>query len=184
MRFTLTYRGLLKADGSPKDKQLVRRSLHPQLAALWRLPPLQKLRSTMLDPVQTMRPSVIAEVGPFRFAPLVSRHYQMAAKLHITFLRPGPPGSLLTQGGDIDNRLKTLFDALRMPDKLSELPKSDVPRDDEDPFFCVLEDDSLITDISLSTDTLLAPAGKNDVDLMIQVETRILEPSFYNLPLA
>jgi hypothetical protein len=88
-------------------------------------------------------------------------------------LRPEPPGALITQGGDIDNRLKTLFDALRMPHNLSELPKGSVPDVDQDPFFCLLEDDNLITAVSVKTDRLLVPTeNKNEVHLDIQIETR------------
>lgn len=36
--------------------------------------------------------------------------------------------------GDIDNRIKTLLDALRKPKDISELPKVDLPGDGEDPF--------------------------------------------------
>ena len=184
MRFTLQYQGSLRSNGRPKDKQLIRRALHAQLSALWQLPPLKKLRSTMLDPLQSMRPAVISRVGGFNFAPLVSSKYQMGAKVKVIFLRPGPPGNVLTQGGDIDNRMKTLFDALRMPQTPDELPARDAPGPDEDPFFCVLEDDSLVTEVTVATDVLLAPVAKNEVHLLIQVETVLLEPNFYNLPLA
>jgi hypothetical protein len=184
MRFTLQYRGPLKANGRPSDKQPIRRVFHKQLAHLWQVPPLNKLRATMLDPQQSLRPSVVAQLGGFNFAPLVSSKYQMGAKIKVLFLRPGPPGNLLTQGGDIDNRMKTLFDALRMPNKVTELPARDVPSAHENPFFCVLEDDSLITELAVSTDMLLTQTAKDEAQLLIQVETTLLEPSFYNLPLA
>lgn len=51
--------------------------------------------------------------------------------------------------GDIDNRLKTLFDALRLPNQTNELVGYDNPAPDENPFFCLLEDDSLITHVSV-----------------------------------
>ena len=43
--------------------------------------------------------------------------------LKILFLRKEGPGKLILQGGDIDNRLKTLLDALKMPSDLSEIVK-------------------------------------------------------------
>jgi integrase len=53
---------------------------------------------------------------------------------------------MLIKSGDIDGRLKTIFDALRMPKNLDETARQK-PQDDEDPFFCLLEDDKLISEI-------------------------------------
>jgi hypothetical protein len=53
--------------------------------------------------------SVLREMSPFTFAPLVTEEMSLFAQLEIELLRPEPPGHLLTQGGDIDNRMKTLF---------------------------------------------------------------------------
>ncbi len=51
--------------------------------------------------------------------------------------------------------MKTLFDALRVPEK-KQLAKI-TPQDDENPFFCLLEDDALITGFCVTTDALLEP---------------------------
>src|SRR5438093_1644247 len=106
MRFTLTFRGPLPVKASPSDKQLIRRQLHPQLKQLWSVAPLNKQTYTLLSEEQTIRPCVISRLSPFRFAPLVSTKLHLIAKLEIFFLRPEAPGNLVTQGGDIDNRLK------------------------------------------------------------------------------
>lgn len=179
MRFTLTYRGPLPVKASPKDKQLIRRQIHPQLMRLWSLPPLDKQIYTLLSEEQTIRPCIISRLNGFRFAPLVSTKLHLIAKLEIIFLRPEAPGNLVTQGGDIDNRLKTLFDSLRMPRVVGELPANDTPQQNEDPFFCLLEDDALITEISVKTDMLLDPvAHKSSTELLIRVETGSVEPGW------
>jgi hypothetical protein len=176
MRFTLTFEGALPANGGSAAKQTIRRQIHPQLKQLWSLPPLDKHTNTLLSEEQTIRPCVISRLENFRFAPLVSTKLKLIAKLQILFLRPEPPGNLVTQGGDIDNRLKTLFDALRMPRTTDELPLNDMPQEDENPFFCLLEDDSLITEISVSTDMLLAASSqKSSAKLFIRVETAAVE---------
>jgi hypothetical protein len=109
----------------------------------------------------------------------------MIAKLQVFFLRPEAPGNLITQGGDIDNRLKTLFDALRMPRVVAELPTNDTPREGEDPFFCLLEDDALITEIDVKTDMLLdAAAKKSSAELLIRIETSAVAMSWSNMDLA
>jgi hypothetical protein len=58
------------------------------------------------------------------------------AELQLELLRPEPPERLLTEAGDMDNRLKTLFDALTMPRHADALPKNIQPESDETPFFC------------------------------------------------
>jgi hypothetical protein len=52
--------------------------------------------------------------GGRRFIPLVTEEMCLRCSLDVLFLRPDIAGKVL-QGGDIDNRLKTLFDALRLP---------------------------------------------------------------------
>jgi hypothetical protein len=64
----------------------------------------------------------------------VCSQLRLVARLSIVMLRPEPPGSIITAGGDIDNRLKTLFDALRMPKVISEIPNGDAPQIGETPF--------------------------------------------------
>jgi hypothetical protein len=83
-------------------------------------------------------------------------------------LRPEAPGQTLIKGGDIDNRLKTLFDALRIP-KAGEIMESPDNEGGRNPFFCLLEDDSLINHISVTTDLLLGDVHPNEVRLVIAV---------------
>ncbi|SCK49227.1 hypothetical protein VAR608DRAFT_4898 [Variovorax sp. HW608] len=187
MRFTLTYRGPLPANGNPRDKQVIRRQLHPQLKHLFTYPPLKSRVDTMLaDPAveSAHRPSIVEKVGLFRFAPVVTTKYHLVATLELLFLRPEPPGSLISRGGDIDNRLKTLFDALRMPRVESEIPKGDSPATDEDPFFCLLQEDTLITELDVKTDVLLDPsADPSQAHLFIRVRTETVVGTFANLDL-
>jgi len=88
----------------------------------------------------------------------------------------------VTQGGDIDNRLKTLLDSLRIPQNKDELPRDDSPRDGEDPFYCLLEDDKLITRLDITSDTLLEPqSSPSDVDLVIRVHTKVTQVTCANI---
>jgi hypothetical protein len=87
--------------------------------------------------------------------------------------------------GDIDNRLKTLLDELRIPEA-GENYSARQPAADEDPFFCLLEDDKLITRIAVETDDLLQPLkGKSSIDpadsrLVITVKIRPYHFTPYN----
>jgi hypothetical protein len=181
MQFTLIYRGLLPANGDARSKQLIRRQLHPQLKHLFSYSPLSGRTSTMLCEIQTLRPNIIEHLDNFRFAPIITTRYDLVASIELLFLRPEPPGRLITQGGDIDNRLKTLFDALRMPRVPDEIPNGDVPLEGENPFFCLLQDDALITDINVKTDVLLDPnAHQSEAHLFIRVRTTTVETTYNN----
>ncbi|MDB5472820.1 MAG: hypothetical protein JWP99_123 [Devosia sp.] len=91
------------------------------------------------------------------------------------------------QSGDIDNRLKTLFDALRMPDSKEELGGYDKPGEDEAPFYCLMTDDKLITKIAVETDRLLEPTAAdrenndNDSRLVITVRLKPYDMNWDNL---
>jgi hypothetical protein len=114
----------------------------------------------------------------FRFVPLVAEDLLLWCGIDILFLRPGSPGKVF-ESGDIDNRIKTLFDALKTPKQLEQLGdfKNRGPGIEEDPFYCLLEDDGLVSKVSIETDTLLEPiAGgipaESDARLVITVKLR------------
>ena len=162
LQFTLLYKGPLKSKGSRKEKQALRRHFHPQLKKLWNQQPLCNFPDWYNDST---------EVDGFNFVPLVRQDLHLVAKLHITLLRPEPPGSIITSGGDIDNRLKTLLDSLKVPEH-DALPTDDKPTPDENPFCCLLEDDFLITDLRVETAQLLEPKPEQkDVVVLIKVTT-------------
>jgi hypothetical protein len=174
VRFTLFYRGPLKANRGPKDKQQLRRYFHSQLKSLWGQPPLSDFTTWLRPEVGKGEISLIEPIGAFQFAPLVSERIHMLAELDLTMLRPGPPGELVGHGGDIDNRVKTLLDALRVPREPTALPPEDRPLEGETPFFCLLGDDRLITRLAIDTDTLLdSPTDPAEVVLTLRVTTRL-----------
>ena len=173
MRFILHYQGPLKSNGSLEHKHRIRTHFHSQLKTLWRCPPLNG-HPNLLSPRTEGRASSLRNVGPHTFAPVVTEELRLVAEVGVTMLRPQAPGGLITQGGDIDNRLKTLFDALRMP-KEGELPKDFQPPPEGEPFLCVLEDDSQIIAVSVRAEQLLdSSINQSDVILLLAVETKAL----------
>jgi hypothetical protein len=166
MNFTLTYEGKLKSNGDSRHKHEIRKAFHRQLAELWKASPFSQ-RGGCYDGLTKI-------VGDYTFLPLTSSAREEVAELRITMLRPQVgPGYIIGEGGDIDNRLKTLFDSMRMPDKPSEIPSRERPAEDENPFFCLLENDILITGLSVRADRLLE-SGQPDsfVKLIIEVSIR------------
>jgi hypothetical protein len=93
------------------------------------------------------------------------------------FLRPDRPGHVIW-AGDIDNRLKTLFDAMRVPDPAENYVNAP-PTQDETPFFCLLQDDKLITKVEVETDRLLEPVTGNSADVRLVITVR-LRPYDFN----
>jgi hypothetical protein len=135
----------------------IRRVFHKQLAALWHEHPILKsLWTQPLNPRQALLVQRFDHDG-FSWLPIVSDVSGLICKLDILLLRSGQPGKVLW---DIDNRVKTIFDALRMARGPYELgantPTGQVkPQDGETPFYVLLEDDRLITHLSVTSDTLL-----------------------------
>jgi hypothetical protein len=184
MEFTLYYRGELRANRGPRDKHRLRRHFHAQLKELWDEPPLKGKRTALLDASGPGDESIIHSIESFEFAPLVCSGLWLVADLRITLLRPEPPGRIITQAGDIDNRLKTLLDALTMPHQPNALPPNATPSGDESPFFCLMEDDNLIARLDVGSDRLLDPTAQPaEVVLLIHVRTRPTATNYANIDL-
>lgn len=146
MNFRLFYQGPLKANGTPPEKHQLRRSFHRQLRTLWDQPPLNEIAKRLnMDPSKGKALGV--HRGNYLCVPLVCEALELIAALDIIM----PPGRVITQAGDIDNRLKTLLDSLQVP-KPDQVGASDVPSPDENPLYCLVEDDNLFTSLSVTTD--------------------------------
>jgi hypothetical protein len=205
MRFTLIYDGELRANGNSKRKWEIRKEFAPQLEHLWRIsPPLVELRSNPYVPkdlgyhwteihhsiedgqqltgdfsanpekwVNTIEP---IQRGGRAFLPLVRESLALRCAMKITFLRQEDAGRVYQ--GDLDNRLKTLFDALSVPNADQILDDPTAP----DPMYCLLEDDALISELSVETHRLLARpnASKHEVRAVIEVRTLVSLPRSYN----
>ena len=94
-------------------------------------------------------------------------------------LRKEEPGKVY-QAGDLDNRLKTLFDALAVPKDEQVVSDQTIV----DPIYCLLEDDALIANCTIETHRLLSRplASKYAVILLIEVDVRVIQPRQYNQP--
>jgi hypothetical protein len=192
MEFTLHYRGPLKAAtgrNKRKDhKHDLRRHFHKQLKELWKLPQLSEFQNALLVPKPETLESraLLRRVGQYHFAPLISSYFDLVASLEIVMLRPEPEGRIFVRSGDIDNRLKTLLDALKVPNETAALPDNIPPSSDETPFFCLLEDDSLITNVDIQTAHWLEPdvQDSDEVVLLLRVRTKPTRVTWGNMGLA
>ena len=131
------------------------------------------------DPIPPLRPDQTDFCAPIQVPkvgsviPIVRKSLYLACAIDVLFLRHEEPFNLMLEGGDLDGRIKTLFDALKMPD-----PKNEYIGDDPtaDPLYVVLEDDALISDISVKSGRLLGnrTKDKHRVRLTIDVTIKVL----------
>jgi hypothetical protein len=174
MKFRLYYRGRLKSSqgkgNTVKHKQEIRRLFHPQLSKLWSLDPFLQYN------YNKHKSQLLIQKNNFSYLPIVCNKFSTISELDILFLRPQKPGNVF---GDIDNRIKTLIDSLRIPNN-NELPNNDSPTYNEDPFFCLLEDDSLVSHFSVTTDHLLDPEDDSEVLVIITVTVNKTKSSIFN----
>lgn len=201
MEFRLIYRGYLPSANERGKHVLltthnIRRTFHQQLAELWKRD-IQTMgnmsfaenpqfpNQSLFDPHQIAEHHKIGNKKNriYRFVPLVGERFALSCSLDILFLRRDVPGGLLKNGGDLDNRIKTLFDSLRMP-TTSELPPDEGPAATEDPMFCLLQDDKFVTGFTVTTDRLLLPIDPQAreephyVMVVIGVKTIVFNPLY------
>lgn len=182
MEFRLLYQGALRSNGGVSDKFAIRRQLHPQLRRLWSEHPLLRdacirigLPHDSENQFEAGIDSLSGRINDFRFLPLSREDFFLRCSLDVLFLRREKPGRVYMKG-DIDNRLKTLFDGLKRPSPAE--CGDEKPMEGEDPFYVLVEDDETIANLSVTTDRLLDfPAGheytKDYAVLVINVK---LEP--------
>jgi hypothetical protein len=198
----LLYEGTLlgssDAETRAGEKHKLRKVFHPQLRRLWEINPHLDIlaRTRQLTPWTQRHPGVDLQTfrtneefrragveaisydwerAGYNFVPLVTNEFCLRCSLDILFLRPEEPRYLMNCG-DLDARLKTVFDSLRIPANLSEAGGTG-PGEDETPFFCLLADDKLISEVSVTSDQLLVlPKERsmkpNDVFLVIHVKLK------------
>lgn len=95
---------------------------------------------------------------------MICKYYGLVCSLDILYLRRGAPGNVI-YGSDLDNAMKTLLDALRMPTE-DEIKAGAKPDETENPFFVLLEDDAFVTQMRITTDRVLVPQEDSDEDLV------------------
>lgn len=183
VEFRLLFDGPIGSDSRAPIKHEIRRALHPQLRQLWLVN--RKLRKLASYEGQRFHAEVQSKLpvkqthlfeddaiqcafknwgdnwsrGPFHCVPLVTEALGLVCRIDILLLRPEDDTHVLAHG-DLDGQVKTLFDGLRMPLNLAETGNTS-PNADEDPFFCLLEDDRLVSELRINSDKLLLPPHKS-----------------------
>ncbi|OYQ50045.1 hypothetical protein CHU92_00150 [Flavobacterium cyanobacteriorum] len=170
MEFKLIYEGKLKSNADATEKHRIRQVFHEQLKNAWKYPPLNEVTDWVkIPPIATSSFTSVKNVGGHNFATLVCKTMSMYCELDLLILKPD-----ISHGafGDLDNKLKTIFDALRYPNKVQEIPSSWTPNADQTPLICLLEDDDLITRFNVNVDRLLRNASTDDIVMIITVKVK------------
>jgi hypothetical protein len=194
MEFRLTYEGPLQPIGNkarPKHVHAIRQRFHSQLRNFWQTEPYLKFAahsdrgSGRIHPVVRLSDYLAEQYERFgfNFVPLVTKDIRLYCGIDVLFLRPEPPGHLV-QSGDLDGRIKTVVDALTMPQQKEQVADT-LPGEGEKPFYCLLADDKLISKVSVETDMLHEPVSnppdKFDARLVIKVTLKPFDPGWDNI---
>ena len=190
VEFRLLYQGELLSSGNkpkPENKHAIRRALHPQLRNLWETK--KTLRQYAAHLGAGLAPhggnederiergirslGINYERAGYNCIPLVTEKFALRCSVDILILRPDETQVIHSDSGDLDGKVKTIFDALQMPKDLANAGGIG-PQEDETPFYCLLEDDKLITEMHVTGDQLLALPGErtpkaSDAFLVIHV---------------
>jgi hypothetical protein len=113
------------------------------------------------------------------FKPLVRGSFALHCGLRISFLRKEPPGRVY-QGGDLDGRIKTLLDALEMPQHVEQVLDKSSTR--LAPIYCLMEEDVLVSGLTVESERLLTDQNypADYVRLNIEVDVRVRQAMIYN----
>jgi hypothetical protein len=157
----LEYKGELPSgqNGHSDAKQELRRVFSSQLRLKWRDSPQLSFWDQSTFPYATrgqwhyespedVNPFYKVNVCGYDAMPLITWHNQLGCSLEITVIGDTRSAAAIINAGDLDNRLKVLFDGLRMPHGPKEVP-APMFGNGAEPMFCLLEDDSLIQKFSV-----------------------------------
>lgn len=205
MEFTLTYKGKLPSGdkANKEDKHRIRMAFHPQLKTLWTLPPLSYCSSYKEKEVSWegeeryqdepnpgnfdfgSLPYVVTDMNGFKFVSIVHKSLAVVAELDVRFFFPSSDivssTSIIIR--DVDNKLKTLFDGLRIPQQSQEIPEDWIQDEEQNPLYCLLEDDGLIAKVSVSSGYSLKPLDQGEVFVIVNIKVKGKMGTLHNLPL-
>lgn len=165
---TLIYQGALPTKANAREKQAIRAALHPQLHSFM----AERSRQTSHWLGETAAQSRLEYdtrvVDGHRFVTLIKPPFSNGAEMELLILSGGTDQSPVRDLGDIDNRLKTLLDALRAPGRPEELRDYEPPAGGE-PLHCLLDDDRLVTRLSIDTGRWLGESDSRRATVLISV---------------
>ncbi len=203
MEIMLTYHGPLPACQDEQkhtdQKQIIRWHFSQQLANKFQREPtlVQWAQQGMPEativngrvqlPIVDQHEHCFYEVQTCGFVgtAIVASHNGLGCQLDIEICRREKPGGVLAggnKGGDIDNRLKPLLDALALPLRPNQVPAS--MHGNGRRLYCLLEDDSLVSRLSIDIqrwdEEPKSPAEADHVYVRVKATIQPVEPRVYH----
>ena len=105
----------------------------------------------------------------YEFFPLAPFSSQCSASLKIRILDRQQRGYLIGSGGDIDNRLKTILDALRIPNEGTDM--KGIAPGNQNKVYTLLEDDRQVSSLSVEISRWMVDGPSDEVLVIIDIET-------------
>lgn len=190
LKFTLSFEGRLStstSSGRSKRVHLLRRYFHHQLKRNWErndfLRNWTKVSDGRIQRYEDWLPEHMPVLEGVKFVPLITKEICVECAIDFKILAPSD-----FKGGvkDLDNQVKVLFDALKMPQPGSGLSQAELASEG-DFLYILAQDDGLITKITATSDELLHPVDggdhfdSNDVRAFIEVHIRPQMPTSDNV---
>lgn len=126
MHITLTYKGPVQGNARKQsDVWRLRKSFHKQLCKLSSTDEFGYVEKYADQETENLHPNIGIEVANSRYVPFVTSKMKTRCSLYIRVLRGVRQYNPVLGNVDLDNRVKTLIDALRAPQQVSETKESD-----------------------------------------------------------
>lgn len=188
MKITLTYRGRIPSarSGGGKDKVAaisdMRLSFHNQLARLWGEHPFEVLKEWEDSNFAAGAPNFIRRVSGVNFVPFYDeRKVGIAVGLEINLLSGQPKDApKVISAGDLDNRIKSVIDALHPPQKDSLSQELTALNR----VYCLMSDDEAVKEISASTRPFLDSKQHDDAFVIVEARPMPIRISSDNIAMA
>jgi hypothetical protein len=157
MELTLTFEGRIPAQRSDLGViWTMRRSFSSQLEKVWGKPPFEVLRKWEDSGFAAGAPKFTRILADTTYIPLYGLDVGVGVDLEITLLTGMPTQKSVISSGDLDNRIKRIIDALRVPQGKGELQSDALAKSR---CYCLVEDDNAV----LALRAKLGPyLGSND----------------------
>ncbi|AVX02568.1 hypothetical protein MXMO3_00019 [Maritalea myrionectae] len=188
MKITLTYRGVVPSahSGGGKNKSAhisnMRLAFHEQLKRLWGQPPFGVLKKWEDTGFEANAPNFIKAVGGIKYVPFFDLpKIGIAVSLDITLLSGEPNNApQLISKGDLDNRIKSIIDALHPPqkDNLSGSEK------ELNRIYCLMGDDEAVKELTATTRPFLASENHDDAFVLVEVRPVPIEVTQSNIEMS
>ncbi|AKR58078.1 hypothetical protein XM25_20250 [Devosia sp. H5989] len=168
MEIILTYRGRVpgqkRTSGNLDAIWRMREAFHRQLEKLWGKAPFTILKDWEDSDFAAGAPDFRRARAGCTFIPFYGRHIGICVSLEIQLLTGFPAQKSVLVAGDIDNRIKRITDALRVPNVDETRDEMSVQR-----WYSLLEDDNAVLSLTASTGTYLASDDPTEAFVFVRV---------------